>query len=53
MRHFQPPHPSRFVYALTGSDALERIDDAVSTIEEHHPAQSVWVEAVHMIFKIE
>jgi hypothetical protein len=47
------PHPSRFIYALTGSDARERIEDAVSTIEEHHPGQSVWVEAVHMTFQIE
>ena len=33
---------SRFVYPL-GDRA--RIGDAVSTIEEHHPGQPIWIEA--------
>lgn len=36
------PNLSRFIYEL-GDRKL--IADAVSTIEEHHPAQTIWVEA--------
>jgi hypothetical protein len=38
------PQPSRFSYSLTGPDAADYIDGAVSTIEEHHPGQTIWVE---------
>lgn len=38
------PKPSRFNYNLTVADALDCTDGAVSTIEEHHPGQTVWVE---------
>lgn len=37
------PNLSRFIYEL-GDRRL--IDDAVDTIEEHHPGQTIWVEAV-------
>ncbi|WP_279211695.1 hypothetical protein [Delftia acidovorans] len=33
---------SRFAYSL---EDRVLIDDAVSTIEEHHPGQTIWVEA--------
>ena len=36
------PNLSRFIYEL-GDRRL--IDDAIGTIEEHHPAQTIWVEA--------
>lgn len=35
------PGLTRFIYAL-GDRQL--VDDALSTIEEHHPGQVVWVE---------
>jgi len=38
----QGPNLSRFAYSL---EDRVLIDDAVSTIEEHHPGQTVWVEA--------
>ena len=38
----QWPNLSRFAYSL---EDRVLIDDAVSTIEEHHPGQTVWVEA--------
>ncbi|SDZ15205.1 hypothetical protein SAMN05421547_11355 [Delftia lacustris] len=38
----QWPNLSRFAYSL---EDRVLIDDAVSTIEEHHPEQTVWVEA--------
>lgn len=36
------PNLSRFIYEL-GDRRL--IDDAIGTIEERHPAQTIWVEA--------
>ena len=36
---------SRFDYSLGGDDAAVVIAGALSTIEEHHPAQTIWVEA--------
>ena len=36
------PNLSRFIYPL-GDRQL--IDSAISTIEEHHPGQRIWVEA--------
>ncbi|WP_436078474.1 hypothetical protein, partial [Acidovorax delafieldii] len=36
------PSCTRFVYEL-GDGVL--VDDAVSTIEEHHPGQTIWIEA--------
>jgi len=38
----QWPNLSRFAYSL---EDRVLIDDAVSTIEEHHPGQTIWVEA--------
>ena len=38
----QWPNLSRFAYSL---EDRVLIDDAVSTIEEPHPGQTVWVEA--------
>jgi hypothetical protein len=38
-----PPSLSRFIYAL-GDRVL--IADALRTVEEHHPGQTIWVEAV-------
>jgi hypothetical protein len=38
----EPKNVSRFNYQLGDRLLLE---DAVGTIEEHHPGQSVWVEA--------
>ena len=41
------PHGlSRFSYSLTGSDASEVIQGTLSTIEDHHPGQTIWVEAI-------
>lgn len=37
---------TRFVHSLKG-ESPSLIEDAVATIAEHHPGQSVWVEAVH------
>jgi hypothetical protein len=37
------PNLSRFIYAL-GDRVL--IADALGTLEEHHPGQTIWVEAV-------
>lgn len=34
---------SRFVYPIDGSDAAA-MDDALLTIEEHHPGERIWVE---------
>lgn len=36
------PNVSRFIYELGDR---ELIPDAIGTIEEHHPGQTVWVEA--------
>jgi len=33
---------SRFIYELGDR---ELIDDAINTIEEHHPGQTIWIEA--------
>lgn len=38
----QWPNLSRFAYSM---EDRVLIDDAVSTIEEHHPGQTIWVEA--------
>lgn len=35
---------SRFVYELADR---ELIDGAVETIEEHHPGQTIWIEAAN------
>jgi hypothetical protein len=40
-----PSNVSRFVYGLTGENVV-LLEDALSTIAEHHPGQSIWVEAV-------
>lgn len=37
------PNVSRFVYPLADRHL---IPDAIATIDEHHPEQSVWVESV-------
>ena len=34
---------TRFAYALSPADP-EAFEDALSTIEEHHPGHQVWVE---------
>ena len=39
---------SRFIYPLTGESA-EVIEDALSTIEEHHPGEVIWVQHVPMV----
>lgn len=39
------PGLSRFNYAL-GGPACARLNDALQTIEEHHPGAIVWVEGV-------
>lgn len=36
------PNVSRFIYALGDR---EMITDAVGTVEEHHPGQTIWIEA--------
>jgi hypothetical protein len=36
------PSVSRFIYALGDR---EMIADAVGTVEEHHPGQTIWIEA--------
>ena len=36
------PNLSRFIYELGDRDLIA---DAIVTIEEHHPGQSIWVEA--------
>ena len=36
---------SRFVYGLQGENS-SLIGDAVGTIAEHHPGETVWVEAL-------
>lgn len=36
---------SRFVYSLS-NESSEVLADAISTIEEHHPNETVWVEHV-------
>jgi hypothetical protein len=40
-----PSNVSRFVYGLTGENVV-LLEDALDTIAEHHPGQSIWVEAV-------
>ncbi len=37
------PGLTRFTYSLAG---LEPDDGAIATVEEHHPGQTIWVEAV-------
>ena len=36
---------SRFDYSLMGEDASGVIEGALWTIAEHHPNQTIWVEA--------
>ena len=36
------PHLTRFNYSLAD---LELDDGAIATVEEHHPGQTIWVEA--------
>jgi hypothetical protein len=36
---------SRFIYPLTGQ-STEAIQDALSTIEEHHPGEVIWIQHV-------
>jgi len=36
---------SRFIYPLTG-ESDEVIQDALSTVEEHHPGEIIWVQHV-------
>ena len=36
------PGLTRFNYSLAD---LELIDGAIATVEEHHPGQTIWVEA--------
>ena len=38
----QRPNLSRFDYSLAD---LEMNDGALATVEEHHPGQTIWVEA--------
>ena len=40
-----PMGVTRFAYGLAGDNAT-RLESAVATIEEHHPGQVVWVEAI-------
>jgi len=40
------PNLSRFIYELGDRDLIA---DAIGTIEEHHPGQSIWVEAASSI----
>jgi hypothetical protein len=37
---------SRFEYSLIGSGAPGIIEGALETIAEHHPGQTIWIEAV-------
>jgi hypothetical protein len=39
-----PHNVSRFAYELTGENTA-LLEDALGTIAEHHPGQSIWVEA--------
>lgn len=39
-----PSNVTRFTYGLSGKDAV-LVHDAIGTIAEHHPGQSIWVEA--------
>jgi hypothetical protein len=36
---------TRFTYALAGAAATV-VDDALATIEEHHPGEVIWVQHV-------
>jgi hypothetical protein len=36
---------TRFSYSLSGASA-EVLNDALATIEEHHPNQTIWVQHV-------
>jgi hypothetical protein len=36
------PNLSRFIYALGDR---HKVNDAIGTIEDHHPGQVIWVEA--------
>jgi hypothetical protein len=36
---------SRFIYPLTG-ESDDVVQDALSTIEEHHPGEVIWVQHV-------
>jgi hypothetical protein len=38
----KPPGVTRFNYSLAD---LELDDGAIATVEEHHPGQTIWVEA--------
>ena len=38
--------PSRFIYSFTDDTATDDLDGAVHTIAEHHPGQTIWVEAL-------
>ena len=39
-----PKNVTRFTYGLQGDNA-ELLQDAIGTIAEHHPGQTIWVEA--------
>jgi hypothetical protein len=41
-----PKNVTRFVFGLAGENT-ELIEDAIGTIPEHHPGESIWVEAIH------
>ncbi|WP_431046653.1 hypothetical protein [Roseateles sp. L2-2] len=38
-----PRNVTRFVYSIAEPG---RLDDALNTIEEHHPSETVWIEQV-------
>lgn len=35
---------TRFAYPLSGTDRAE-VDDALATVREHHPGETIWVQA--------
>jgi len=37
---------TRFIYPLAGEPA-EVINDAIATMEEHHPGATIWIEAAN------
>lgn len=36
---------SRFAYTFHGEGAAQTIRSAIDTVVEHHPGQSIWIEA--------
>jgi len=36
---------TRFIYPLNGVDASV-VDEALATVEEHHPGETIWVQHV-------